>query len=89
MADQVAEQTKASAEVTQPILVDLGKQRPKRIKALKQGNGKLWKEVVDVLDEVKGSLGEEADGKIFVPVILVYRKQSRRFRRGFPLLPSP
>lgn len=89
MAEQVAEQTQVSAEVTQPIIVDLGKQRPKRIKALKQGNGKLWNEVVDVLDEVKGSLGEEAEGKILVPVILVYRKQSRRLRRGFPILPSP
>jgi hypothetical protein len=90
MTDGVGEATKTegAGEVTQPIFIDLGKQKPKRIKALKQGEGKLWDEVIDVLQEVKGSLGEEANGKILVPVIMVYRKDSRRSRRGaFPLLP--
>ena len=87
MTDVVLEQTEAVVEITRPIIVDLGKQGSKRIKALKAGNGKLWDEVVDVLQEVKGSLGQEADGKVLVPVILVYRKQSRRFRGGFGMMP--
>lgn len=89
MTEQVIEENGAAPEVTQPIFINLGKQSPKRIKALKQGSGKLWEEVADVLKEVKGSLGEEADGKILVPVILVYRKQPRRRRGAFPLLPMP
>lgn len=90
MTDEVLEQTGVATEVTQPIFVDLGKQAPKRIKALKRGSGKLWTEVAEVLKEVKGSLGEEANGKILVPVLLVYRKQTRRGRRGvFPMLPMP
>jgi hypothetical protein len=89
MTEEVLEQTQATVDVTQPIIVDLGKQRPKRIKALKRGNGKLWDEVAEVLDEVKANLGEDASGKLLVPVILVYRRQNRRNRRGaFPLLPG-
>lgn len=89
MAEQVLDQA-GSVEVTQPIIVDLGKQRPKRIKALKKGEGKLWDEVGQVLEEVKANLGEDADGKVMVPVILVYRKQARRARRGgIPMLPLP
>jgi hypothetical protein len=86
MTDKVLEQAKpeSAIEVTQPIFIDLGKQKPKQIKALKQGDGKLWAEVADVLKEVKGSLGEEAKGKMLVPVIMVYRKQGRRSR--FPML---
>jgi hypothetical protein len=90
MTEEALEPTTADLEVTQPIFIDLGKQGPKRIKALKKGTGKLWGEVADVLKEVKGSLGSEAEGKILVPVILVYRKQPRRSRRTiFPMLPMP
>ena len=49
-----------------------------------KGRGKLWVEVDDVIDEVAESLGEELDGKVIVPLVLVYRrkpkrKQARRF----------
>lgn len=88
MTDQVQEQDSATPEVTQPIFINLGKQSPKRIKALKQGSGKLWDEVSEVLKEVRTGLGDEAAGKVLVPVILVYRKRSRR-RGVFPLLPMP
>jgi hypothetical protein len=80
----------AAVEMTQPIVIDLGKERPKKIKALKKGRGKLWDEVLDVLDEVKVGLGEEADGKTLVPVIMIYRKKyARRRARNFPLFPLP
>jgi hypothetical protein len=73
--DEVEEQ---AVEVTQPIIIDLGKQRPKQIKRLKRGRGKLWDEVVDVIDEVSVQLGEEAQGKVLVPVVMVYRKKRKR-----------
>jgi hypothetical protein len=69
-----------AVEVTQPIVIDLGKQRPKHIKRLKRGRGKLWDEVVDVIDEVNYQLGEEAQGKVLVPIVMVYRKKRKRKR---------
>jgi hypothetical protein len=81
--DELEEET---VEVTQPIIIDLGKQRPKQIKRLKRGRGKLWNEVVDVIDEVSVQLGEEAEGKVLVPIVMVYRKKRKR-RRINPLLP--
>jgi len=76
----------ATGEVTAPIIVDLGKQRSRRIKRLKKGRGKLWDEVADVLAEIQESLGEEVDGKVLVPVILVYRKKDRKSRNlPFPM----
>lgn len=78
-----------TTEVTQPIIIDLGKQRRKHLKRQKRGEGKLWEEVVDILDEVKLSLGEGADGKTLVPVIMIYRDKPRKNSRNvFPFLPS-
>lgn len=82
------QQVESGAEVTAPIIVDLGKQRRRRIKRLKKGRGKLWDEVADVLAEIEDSLGEEAEGKVLVPVVLVYGKKDRKSRRAsFPLFP--
>jgi hypothetical protein len=78
MDDRPVEQTEANTQVTQPIMVDMGKQRPKEIKRLKRGEGKLWDEVIDVVEEVSAQLGDEANGKTIVPVILVYRKKEKR-----------
>ena len=55
--------------MTQPIIVDLGKRKASRLQELKEGEGKLWDEVLDVLEEVKEALGKEADGKLMVPVV--------------------
>lgn len=88
----MAEETAVtSAEMTQPIIIDLGKQRPKLLKELKKGEGKLWDEVMDVAEEVKEMLGEDAEGKVFIPIIMLYQEKSRRRRLDldkimFPLL---
>ena len=66
--------------MTQPIIVDLGKQKAGKLQALKDGEGELWDEVLDVLEEVKEVLGQEADGKVMVPVVMIYEKK-RRVRR--------
>ncbi len=65
-----------------PILLDLGKQRRKRIKELRRGAGKL-------MDEINASIGELQKagtiGPAAQPVVVVVR-QKRRRARG--LLPS-
>lgn len=79
-----------STEMTQPVVIDLGKKRSRSLTELKNGEGKLWDEVMDVVEEVKDLLGKDADGKVLVPVVMIYeRLRSRRAdleRILFPLL---
>lgn len=88
----MAEETKpTSAEMTQPVIIDLGKQRPGTLRELKNGEGKLWDEVLDVADEVKEMLGADAEGKVLIPIVMIYQKKSATRRLDlekiiFPLL---
>lgn len=70
----------SKVEVTEPILLNLGKQKRKRIKKLMKGKGKLWGEVEGVIEEVTTMLDEELEGKTIVPLILVYRRKPKRKR---------
>lgn len=85
------ENVKTSTEMTQPVIIDLGKQRSKALKDLKSGEGKLWDEVLDVVEEVKEMLGTDAEGKVLVPVVMLYQQRNSRRRIDidkilFPLL---
>lgn len=88
MAD---EHVDSSTEMTQPVIIDLGKQKRSSLKDLKRGEGKLWEEVFEVVDEVKDMLGADADGKVLIPVVMLYEKKTTRRRVDlerilFPLL---
>jgi hypothetical protein len=76
-----------STDMTEPIIIDLGKQKAGSIKELKKGEGKLWDEVFTVVDEVKTKLGEDASGKVLVPVVIVYRAKPKRKRRNNMFFP--
>src|SRR5258707_7962402 len=76
-----------NSEMTQPIIVDLGKQKASKLRALKDGEGELWDEILDVLEEVKDVLGKEADGKLMVPVVMIYEKKQRLRRLEQMLFP--
>jgi len=87
----VEETVATAAEMTQPVIIDLGKQRSKSLRELKKGEGKLWEEVLEVAEEVKDMLGGEAEGKVFVPIVMLYQEKSGRRRLDldrilFPLL---
>jgi hypothetical protein len=73
----------ALADVTAPIIVSLGKKKRKAIKQLKRGKGSVMTEVMDVIDQVQETLGAQAEGKILVPVVLIYQRKVRRFRGLF------
>jgi hypothetical protein len=75
--------THTPAEVTAPIIVSLGKKRRKAIKRLKRGKGPAMAEVMDVIDQVQASLGAQAEGRILVPVVVIYRQRQRRSRGWF------
>jgi hypothetical protein len=79
--DNMVEESKTTfAEMAQPVIIDLGKQKPRSLKELKKGEGDLWDEVLDVAEEVKEMLGGEAEGKVFIPIILLYQEKSKRRR---------
>jgi hypothetical protein len=76
------------AIVNAPIVLDVGKAKRKDIKNLEKGCGKIVVDVQDAVTEVTSSLGDQAEGKQFVPVVLVYRKKRRRNKKGNGLLPA-
>lgn len=88
----MAEETVVSStEMTQPVIIDLGRQKARALKDLKKGEGELWDEVFDVVEEVKELLGTEADGKVLVPIVMLYKERTGRRRLDldrvlFPLL---
>lgn len=87
----VEETTVTSAEMTQPVIIDLGSQRSRSLRELKKGEGKLWDEVLDVADEVKEMLGADAEGKVFIPIVMLYQEKTGLRRLDidsilFPLL---
>lgn len=68
-----------------PIVIDLGKVKKKRVKALKRGEGKLVSEVQQAVEQVRARLGASAAGKEIVPVVVVYRqKDDQRMPRMLP-----
>ena len=74
----------STAEVLAPVIVPLGKKKKKAIKRLKRGEGSAMDEVLDVIEQVQGNLGEQANGKIILPVVVIYKEKSRRrFRNLF------
>ncbi len=87
---ETEEAKESSTEMTQPVVIDLGKKRSRYITDLKNGEGKLWDEVMDVVEEVRDLLGKDAEGKVLVPVVMLYERVRRRRvdleRVLFPLL---
>lgn len=85
----VKEEMATSTEMTQPVIIDLGKQRSKLIKALKKGEGDLWEEILEVADEVKEMLGAEAEGKVLIPIVMLYQEKVKRRRVNLEKLIFP
>ncbi len=73
----------ADPEVVTPIIVSLGKKNKKQIKRLKRGKGGTMDQVLDVIDQVQANLGDQAAGKILVPIVVIYRRKQRRVRGLF------
>jgi hypothetical protein len=74
-----------NAEIA-PIIIDLGKEKRKRIKDLKRGRGRLMNEVAGVINEARMNLGAEAEGKEFIPIILIYPKKRNEKEEAWPYL---
>lgn len=68
--------------VNAPVIVDAGKASRRKVRDLKQGCGPLLNDVHDAVAQVTASLGDQADGKQLVPVVVLIRKKRRGKRRG-------
>jgi hypothetical protein len=65
-----------------PVVIDLGKTKNSKIKDLKRGGGKLMAEIFEATNQVRATFGAAAETKEFIPIVLIYKKKSRR-RNGF------
>lgn len=65
-----------------PVVLDLGKTKKKLIRELKRGEGKLMDDVAEAVEAVRSNLSSEMNGKVLVPVVIVYQRKSGR-RSGF------
>jgi hypothetical protein len=70
----------STTQVTQPIIIDLGRQKAKDLKEFKKGEGKLWEDVQAVVGKVQDELGETAAGKVVIPVVMIFEKKQKRPR---------
>lgn len=59
-----------------PVVVDLGKRGRRAIKRLREGEGKLFAEVNDVLDGLRGEGAVKADAQLVVVVVRQRRSRS-------------
>jgi hypothetical protein len=71
----------ATQQQIAPIILDLGKKKKRQLRDLKRGRGRLMDDVEETLEEVRANLGAQAQDKELVPVIMIYKKKSKR-RRG-------
>lgn len=62
---------------TAPVVLDLGKQRRKRIKQLRRGEGRLMDEVNASIDELRTAGALAADAQA---VVIIVREKRRKMR---------
>jgi len=58
-----------------PVIIDLGKQKKKRVKRLRKGYGRLAEDVADAIDELKASGVVAGEAQ---PVIVVVREKKKK-----------
>lgn len=73
--------TEARTDAKAPVIIDLGKQRRKRIKDLRRGTGRLADEINGCVEELKaaGTLSSGAQ-----TVVVVVREKRRRVSSLLP-----
>lgn len=62
---------------TPPITVHLGKYTKRQLRKLDRGEGKVFDEVQAALEEVKVRLGSEANTKVLLPIVVIYKKKNK------------
>jgi Family of unknown function (DUF6200) len=73
-------------KTTDPVVVDLGKQKKRDINDLKNGCGPLMTEVDAAVERARGKLSDGDKNRPVVPVVVIYRKKGKRRGGGSSLL---
>jgi len=68
----------AATDTLPPVVLDLGKTKRKNIKELKNGEGKLMEDVAHAVEAVRTNLAAEVEGKVLVPVVIIYERKAGR-----------
>jgi hypothetical protein len=63
--------------VAHPIVVDLGRIRDEQVEELRQGGRQLLDDVEEVMRLVRREAGADSGNKIFLPIVVVYRRPRR------------
>ena len=67
----------AEAKAVEPVIIDLGKKKRKRIKKLRRGCGSLIDQVSQTIEELKQTGAVQKNAQ---PVIVIVRQKSRNRR---------
>ena len=65
------------SKVAAPIVVDLGRTRDAKIRQFGDGAGQLVDDVEEVMRLVRRGAGADSSNRIFLPVVVVYRRARR------------
>lgn len=65
----------------EPVIIDLGRHKRKRVRRLRRGRGRLMADVVDAVEDLREAGRIDADAQ---PVIAIVRQKRRRRRLRFP-----
>lgn len=68
--------------MSSPVIIDIGKQRRKRVRQMRKGRGKLFQEIMHAVESLKA---ESAVGRDSVPVIVVVREKPSKNSLSLPL----
>jgi hypothetical protein len=66
-----------------PIIIDLGKRKKKAIKRMKNGEADILMEIDEALSRAAEAMGDDAKGKVLVPVVLIVEKKAKRWSTLF------
>jgi hypothetical protein len=70
-----AETVKAGSDTPNPIVIDLGKQKRKRIRRLRKGRGRLMARIIDTHAQLKATGVCEESAQ---PIVIVVRQKKKR-----------
>ena len=67
------------------LVINLGEVKRKKIKQLRKGTGSLVDEIREAVELASAQLGDEANGKLLVPAVVIYKERGAKgIRRGGP-----
>ena len=72
--------------MTSPLVIKMGKISKRRAKQIEQGSGGIADEVSEAMGQVARQLGEEANEKVLLPIVVVYKKKEADFNVAFPFV---